>query len=123
MTTNKSSMTMNRGEIWKINLNPTMGQEINKSRPGVIVNNNIIGTLNLRIIVPITGWNSSFNGKQWFIKLIPNSLNNLTKDSAVDAFQVRSVSTGRFIKKIGEVSPFEMEEIENQLIVVLDLTL
>ena len=39
---------MFRGEIWKVNLDPTIGAEINKARPVLIVGNNRIGKLPLR---------------------------------------------------------------------------
>ncbi len=45
---------MNQGEIWIINLDPTIGAEIKKTRPAVIVNDNTLGRLPLKIIVPIT---------------------------------------------------------------------
>jgi len=45
---------MNRGDIWLINLSPTIGAEITKTHPGVIVNDDAIGTLPLKVIVPIT---------------------------------------------------------------------
>ena len=47
---------MHRGEIWLINLDPTVGAEIKKSRPAVIVNVDEVGVLPLRVIVPITTW-------------------------------------------------------------------
>jgi mRNA interferase MazF len=48
---------MRQGEIWEINLSPTVGAEIKKNRPAVIINDDAIGILPLRIIVPITKWN------------------------------------------------------------------
>ena len=45
---------MNRGEIWEIDFNPTKGAEINKIRPAVIISDDNIGVLPLKIIVPIT---------------------------------------------------------------------
>jgi len=44
---------MRRGEIWLINLDPTIGAEIKKVRPAVIVSDNAIGILPLKVIVPI----------------------------------------------------------------------
>lgn len=47
---------MQRGEVWLINLDPTIGAEIMKTRPAVIVNDDSIGILPLRVIVPsLTG--------------------------------------------------------------------
>ena len=45
---------MRRGEIWLINLDPTVGAEIRKTRPAVIVNDDAIGILPLKIIAPVT---------------------------------------------------------------------
>ncbi|MSR83413.1 MAG: hypothetical protein EXS58_10900 [Candidatus Latescibacteria bacterium] len=43
---------MLRGEIWLLNLDPTLGAEIKKTRPGIIVNDNAVGVLPLKVIVP-----------------------------------------------------------------------
>ncbi len=43
---------MHRGDIWLVNLNPTIGTEIGKTRPCVIVNDDAIGILPLKVIVP-----------------------------------------------------------------------
>ncbi len=45
---------MKRGEVWQVNLDPTVGAEIKKKRPCVIVNKNTLGKLPLKIMVPIT---------------------------------------------------------------------
>ena len=45
---------MRRGEVWLINLDPTIGAEIRKTRPVVIVNYDAIGILPLKVSVPIT---------------------------------------------------------------------
>ena len=45
---------MNTKEIWWVTFNPSVGAEINKKRPAIIVNDDAIGILPLRIIVPIT---------------------------------------------------------------------
>jgi mRNA interferase MazF len=53
------------------------------------------------------------------VKLDPNTTNSLSKPSAADCFQIRSVSKTRFVKKIGLLSADEMEEIEQALSAVL----
>ena len=47
---------MLRGEIWLVNLDPTVGSEIIKTRPCASVNDDAIGVLPLKVIVPITDW-------------------------------------------------------------------
>lgn len=51
---------MHRGEIWLVNLEPTIGAEIKKTRPAVIVNDDAIGILPLKVIVPITDWKDHY---------------------------------------------------------------
>lgn len=51
---------MKQGEIWLINLDPTIGAEIKKVRPAIIVNNNAIGKLPLKVVVPITDWKERY---------------------------------------------------------------
>lgn len=68
---------MKQGEIWLINLDPTIGAEIQKTRPAVIVNDNLLGKLPLKIIVPITDWKDKYVVAPWMIRLVPDSNNHL----------------------------------------------
>jgi mRNA interferase MazF len=45
---------MIQGAIWRINLDPTIGAEIKKTRPCVILNSNKVGKLPLKVIAPLT---------------------------------------------------------------------
>ncbi len=102
---------MNRGDVWLVNLDPTVGEEMRKSRPAVIVNNDDVGVLPLCIIVPITDWKENFNSRVWMVRLEPASSNGLTKASAADCFQIRVVSKERMIRRIGRLMEIEMTEI------------
>jgi mRNA interferase MazF len=101
---------MKQGEIWEINLSPTVGAEIKKKRPAVIVNDDAIGILPLRVIVPITAWKDRYQDAVWMLRIEPDSENKLTKRSAIDTFQIRSISTKRFLRKIGSVSSKVLDE-------------
>lgn len=112
---------MKRGVIWQVNLDPTIGAEIRKSRPAVIVNNDLMGILPLKVIVPVTDWKPHYGAAPWMVKLDPDLANNLSKPSAADCYQVRSVSQLRLMRKIGEVSAEKMAEIEQGLKAVLKI--
>lgn len=112
---------MNRGEVWLVRLQPTEGSEISKIRPAVIVSDDRIGILPFKVIVPITGWRPEHQQKSWMMRINPNEENGLSKPSAADAFQVRSVSQTRLINQIGNLSNIEMDAIANALIAVLSL--
>jgi mRNA interferase MazF len=102
---------MNQGEIWQIGLDPTIGAEIKKTRPGLIINIDSLGKLPLKIIVPITGWKEHYNNYPWMLKIVPTKQNGLTKISSIDCFQIRSVSVERFTVLIGSVEPEIMTKI------------
>lgn len=112
---------MRRGEVWRINLDPTIGAEIRKTRPVIVVNNDEIGILPLKIVVPITDWKDRYKNVVWMTKIEPNDENGLAKISAADAFQVRSVSQERFIDHLGRISEENLEEITESLAVVLKI--
>jgi len=112
---------MRRGEVWFINLDPTIGSEIRKTRPAVIVSDNDVGILPLRVIVPITDWKERFKVAKWLVRLEPTRLNGLAKTSAADTFQIRSVAQQRFVKRVGELESRKMKEIEEALAVVLSI--
>jgi mRNA interferase MazF len=81
-------ISVRRAELWPINLDPTVGAEIKKRRPAVIVSDDAIGILPLKVIVPITEWKDRYAVAPWLVRLEPNSSNGLDKPSAADAFQV-----------------------------------
>jgi len=112
---------MKQGEVWLINLAPTIGAEIKKTRPAIIVNDNILGKLPLKIIVPLTDWKDRYEVAQWMVKVIPDKQNKLSKDSSADCFQIRSVAEERLVKHIGMASIDVMDRIRKALGVVLSI--
>ncbi len=80
---------MKHGEVWLINLDPAVGAEIKKTRPAIIVNDDSLGKLPLKIIVPVTDWKDRYEIAPWMIKIKSNSRNGLTKDSSADFFRLQ----------------------------------
>jgi len=110
---------MHKGEIWLINLDPTIGAEIQKSLPAVIVSVDEIGILPLRVIVPITEWKEHYAQAAWLVSILPAVKNGLTKRSAADAFQIRSVSKERFIRKSGVLEKEQVDLILSAVQIVI----
>jgi len=104
-----------------INLDPTVGAEIRKTRPAVIVNDDAVGILPLKVIVPITDWKDRYAVAPWMVRLDPDRNNGLTKPSAADAFQVRSVAQQRFARRLGNISGDQLREITAALASVLKI--
>ncbi len=100
-----------RGDIWLIDFDPSIGAEIQKIRPAVVVNLDTVGRLPLRLVVPVTDWKPQYANYPWFVELPASASNGLAKDSGADAFQTKSVSLSRFVDRLGEITPAELDEI------------
>jgi mRNA interferase MazF len=116
-----SAMTISRGEVWQVNLDPTIGDEMRKVRPAVVVSRDALGALALRVLVPITAWQDRFQGSDWLVRLDPDSENGLEKSSAADTLQVRSLATQRLVRRLGRLAPTDLKRIEAGLRLVLEL--
>ena len=113
--------TLKIGDIVWVNLDPTLGDEIRKKRPVVVLNNGHEKHLRLAIVVPITNWTALWENNPFFVRLDPSKENGLKKKSAVDCFQIRAVSHQRVLDRLGSVTPFELTQIKKSLALILDL--
>lgn len=109
-----------RGEVWRVDLSSTRGAEMQKIRPCVVISAPGIGRLPLRIVVPITGWDDRYARFAWMVHLDPDDANGLTKTSAADAFQVRSVSLNRFLEQLGHLTDEQVDRIASAITLCVD---
>ena len=100
-----------RGEVWLVSLDPTIGSEIRKTRPAVVLSSDGVGRLPIKLIAPITDWKDHYARNIWHIRLDPEPANGLTKPSAIDALQLRGLDRVRFVRLLGQLSDGIIEEI------------
>ncbi len=100
-----------RGEIWLVNFDPTLGVEIKKTRPGVVISSDSIGVLPLKLVAPLTEWKEKFSKMIWQVQIEPNKENGLRKNSSIDVLQIRSLDTTRLTQFIGRISSDKMKEV------------
>jgi mRNA interferase MazF len=112
---------MHKGEVWLVNLDPVVGSELRKTRPAVIVSRDSIGVLPVKIIVPLTGWRDEFAKADWLVPIEKDPRNGITKKSAADAVQVRSVSETRLVKRLGALAAEDLQRIGVALELALGL--
>lgn len=109
-----------RGEIWLIGFDQTVGSEINKTRPAAVVSSDAMGILPVKLVVPLTGWQDSFAGTLWHVRIEPDALNHLDKVVSADTLQLRCVAVERFIKRKGRLSAPHLEEIVAAIAAVVE---
>lgn len=107
--------TPRRGEIWQVDFDPSVGAEIRKVRPGVVMTMAGIGRLPLQIVIPLTDWKPAYANASWFVPIPASPSNGLSKDSAADAFQVKSLSNSRFVRRLGVVTSSQLDVIASAI--------
>jgi mRNA interferase MazF len=97
---------MNRGEVWWINFDPSVGGEIKKERPAIIVSNNAANrNLNRVQVVPITSNVSRMYPSEALVTL-------QGRQGKAMADQLTTVSKERMRQKAGEITSEEMTAVE-----------
>lgn len=109
-----------RGEIWLTSLDPTKGHESRKTRPAVILQNNIGNRYSLlTIVAPLTSKNVD-SGYAFQVKLDSDET-ELDRTSKVMLDQLRAVDKVRLMRKVGVVQDSAMRRVDEALRVVLAL--
>ena len=111
-----------RGDVYEVNLDPTVGREIGKRRPAVIIQNDI-GNANsgTTIVAPIS---SMKPGVRVFpiMVVLPKGAGGLSNDSFVHCGQIRTLDkSSRLANKLGHLSDQQMADIDEALRISLAL--
>lgn len=108
-----------RGEVWFVDLNPTVGREQAGSRPCLIVSDNGLNSsrADLVIVIPIT---SKAKGIPSHVEINPPE-GGLQMRSFIKCEDIRSVSTDRLIRVMGTVTLPTLERVGQSLRLLLNL--
>lgn len=109
-----------RGDIFLINFEPVLGSEQGRTRPAVIIQNNISNQFSpLTIVAPIT---SRVYEKEYPTNVfLKKEDSGLDKDSTILLNQIRTIDKKRIIKKLGSLDKELIRKIDLAIKISLDL--
>jgi mRNA interferase MazF len=106
---------MNRGDVWWVNFEPSIGGEIRKKRPAIIISNNAANKFLNRVqVIPITSNTDRLFPSEAYVTVAG-------KKGKAMADQLATVSKQRLSKRIGSVSEEEMDMVVEAIKTQLDL--
>ena len=106
-------VTVRRGDIVVANLDPTVGVEIKKTRPVIVLSNDSINQYSqLVVVVPLTKNTAHLSPSH---TLIPKGVGRLAFPSKAVTEQIKAVDKKRLVKRLGSLTPALLTEVERAL--------
>ena len=112
-------VSIRRGDIILVNFDPPVGAETQKTRPAIVVSNNINNVHSP--IVSISPITSNVTRVYSFEVEIPAAMGGLKTRSKIMIHQTRAVDKIRLLKKLGQLTPSIMAEVDQALKIHFDL--
>jgi mRNA interferase MazF len=109
-----------RGEVYLVNFDPTIGSEIRKTRPALIIQNDVANRYSPITIV--AALSSKYDDNLYPTEvLIKSGEAGITQDSVVLLNQIRSIDHERLVKKMGKVRDVTLKRINLSIKISLGL--
>ena len=106
-------VAVRRGDVVLVNLDPTIGVEIRKTRPAIILSNDGINQYSqLAVVVPLTKNTARLSHSH---VVIPKGTARLTYTSKVVTEQIKAVDKQRIVKRLGSLPPALLTQVERAL--------
>jgi mRNA interferase MazF len=113
-------MNIKRGEICLAALDPVVGKEISKTRPVVVVSNDVNNRFSGTVtVLPVTS--KKLDKVYPFEVFLPKGSANLPKDSKVKADQIRTLDKSRIVSTIGLLGGADLKLVERAIRIHLGL--
>jgi len=106
-------VAVRRGDLVLVNLDPTVGVEIKKTRPAIVVSNDSINQFSqLVVVVPLTKNTAHLSPSH---VVIPKGSARLAFASKVVTEQIKAVDKQRVVKRLGSLPPSLLAQVEHAL--------
>jgi mRNA interferase MazF len=117
----RQKITVQRGDIFLVAFDPMLGHEIQKTRPALVIQNNIGNQYSpLTIVAAIT---STISLKPYPVEVVidPSESNGLNARSAIRLDHIRTIDRQRLIERLGRVDKTAIEQVDGAIKISLGL--
>lgn len=116
----RTPLSPRRGEVYRVAFDPTLGSEIRKTRPALVIQNDVANRRSpIVIVAAIT---SKVDARVYPTEVaVPRGEGGLAGDSLVLLNQIRSIDRLRLVRKLGRLPPLRMRHVDRALRVSLGL--
>lgn len=109
------------GSVWLVCFDPSIGTEIRKTRPAVIISGTAFNQRSKITVLPITSANPSDRLRPVIVPLVPSLANGLSSNSFVVCVDPMTFDKRRLIQCLGQIEPNQLQEIQQILARYLEL--
>ena len=120
MAKTRKTLSPKRGDVYLVNFDPALGSEIKKTRPAVILQNDVANQYSpVSIVAAIS---SKFDGRLYPTEVgIHPPEGGLSNPSVVQLNQIRTIDTRRLTERLGQLKPTTIEKVNQALQISLGL--
>ena len=113
-------MRPRRGEVYLVNFDPTLGAEIQKTRPALIVQNDVANRHSaITIVAAIT---SQFDHSLHPTEVLISPPEGGLKTASVALLnQIRSIDKQRLVRRLGTLKPETMGRVDHAILISMGL--
>jgi len=113
-------IALTRGDVVRVRLDPGEGREIRKTRPAVVLSNDAACRFDSVVqVVPITALPN--RRLRPYEARIDAKASGLSKTSRAVANQIQSIARHRITKRVGHLSPTELEDVDRAVAIQIGL--
>ncbi len=116
-----TSSSYRLGSIWLVSFDPSVGSEIRKTRPAIIISGTVFNQRRKVTVLPITSSDPDSRLLPVVVPIEPNAENGLTTNSYIVCIDPMTFDKQRLIRQLGILESVKIQQVQSILCAYLNL--